>query len=114
MIRFYSLRREGYQMIPQDRKGAKKEPTTDSLSDAKEEANENFSLKERLNLVRYGMLLVVVLAITITPTALYQAATVANEPINLIGIVLQTGIGAGISAVVATFIYFAYKRYLEP
>lgn len=97
-------------MIPQD----KKEPTTDSLSDAKEESNQNFSLKERLNLVRYGMLLVVVLAVTITPTALYQAAALANEPINLINIVLQTGIGSGISAVVATFIYFAYKRYLEP
>ena len=101
-------------MIPQDRKGAKEEPTTNSLSDAKEESNENISIKERLKLVRYGMLLVVVLAMTITPTALYQAATLANEPINVISIVLQTGIGTGISAVIATFIYFAYKRYLEP
>ena len=101
-------------MIPQDRKGAKEEPTTDSLSDAKEESDENFSLEERLNLVRYGMLLVVVLAMTITPSALYQAAALANEPINVISLVLQTGIGTGISAVIATFIYFAYKRYLEP
>lgn len=99
-------------MIPQDEK-AKKDSTTDGLSNAKEESNENLSVEERLNLVRYGMLLVVVLAMTITPTALYEAAAHANQPINIMSIVLQTGIGTGISALLATVIYFAYKRYLD-
>ena len=109
MIHFYSLRQEGYQMIPQDEK-AKKERTIDGS----QAPDQNLSLKERLNLVRYGMLLVVVLAMTITPTALYQAAILYGEPINVIGIVTQTAIATAISAVVATAIYFAYKRYLEP
>lgn len=64
----------------------------------------------RLNLVRYGMLLVVVLAMTITPAALYLAFAPTGQPFSVL---MPTIIATVLAAVVAGAVYMAYSRYLS-
>ena len=64
----------------------------------------------RLNLVRYGLFLTVVLAMTITPTALFLAAGPAGEPSR---IVMPTVIATLLTAAVAAAVYVAYSRWLD-
>ncbi|MBA3533276.1 MAG: hypothetical protein H0T73_15255 [Ardenticatenales bacterium] len=64
----------------------------------------------RLNLVRYGMLIVVVLAMTITPSALFLATSQVGAPLDVLPITLGMTVAV---AIVAGLVYFAYSKYLE-
>jgi hypothetical protein len=61
----------------------------------------------RLNLVRYGMLLTVVMAIAITPSALYLAGAAIGA------IMMPTIIATVLAAIVAAGVYFGYSKYLD-
>jgi hypothetical protein len=66
--------------------------------------------KARLNLVRYGMLIIVVLAMTITPSALYLASAQIGEPLSVIPITLMMTVAVGL---LAAAVYFGYSKYLD-
>ena len=62
----------------------------------------------RLNLVRYGMLLVVVMAMTITPVALYMDGDKIFSDI-----IAQTIIATCLACTVALGAYYSYRGYIE-
>ena len=65
----------------------------------------------RLNLVRYGMFLVVVMAMTITPISFFLAYAPLGEPMSRV--LVPTLIATGLAALLAGVVYFAYSRYLD-
>lgn len=67
--------------------------------------------RARLNLVRYGMFLVVVLALTITPIALFLAEARVGGGIG--DVLMPTLIATVLAALVAAGVYVAYSSYLN-
>lgn len=65
----------------------------------------------RLNLVRYGLLLVVVVAMTVTPISLFLAT--ARVGGSIADVLTTTIIATILAGVVSAAVYFGYSSYLN-
>lgn len=65
----------------------------------------------RLNLVRYGLLLVVVVAMTVTPISLFLATARVGGSIT--EVLTTTIIATVLAGLVSAGVYFGYSSYLN-
>lgn len=64
----------------------------------------------RLNLVRYGLFIMVIMAMVVTASSLYLATARVGQPLDVLPMTLMMTVAVAILAVV---VYFAYGKFLD-